>query len=267
WAWIFIWIFHKLNAVFLLINNINSLSVTAKISFSTTTTSSPAAVSFTTGDVSGSSQGSTSVSFTQKFSSDDVKTVTASVPLNHVTSTGSHLSASDNWQTSVSRDSTGESSHTTSEATNTTDWISVSNTTENSTSFNGTGSSDSNMRRGSQGNASLLVLLVTCLIFGLLVVVIFFAIKLRRAHMAWKRENEDSVPSEESSKSKSSQEEKGFPGQRKRALNTAFTQYVNEKPTTITIIAPPESVNKEQTLQPQTSTQTSATNDIKETSL
>lgn len=37
------------------------------------------------------------------------------------------------------------------------------------------------------GSSSLLVFLVTCLIFGLLVVVIFFAIKLRRAHITWKR--------------------------------------------------------------------------------
>lgn len=38
-------------------------------------------------------------------------------------------------------------------------------------------------------SSPLLVLLVTCLILCLLIVVIFFAIKLRRAHLAWKRGN------------------------------------------------------------------------------
>ena len=39
-----------------------------------------------------------------------------------------------------------------------------------------------------KGNgSSVLVFLVTCLIFSLLVVVIFFVIKLRRAHILWKR--------------------------------------------------------------------------------
>ncbi|KAM6907534.1 cytotoxic and regulatory T-cell molecule [Xenentodon cancila] len=67
-----------------------------------------------------------------------------------------------------------------------------------------------------QGNSSLLVLLVTCLVVCLLVVVMFFAIKLRRAHIAWKKENEESAPSEESNKSKSTQDEKNPQGQNQK---------------------------------------------------
>lgn len=44
-----------------------------------------------------------------------------------------------------------------------------------------------------EGNQSLLVFLVTCLIVALLVVVIFFGIKLRRAHIIWKRGKQRSV--------------------------------------------------------------------------
>ncbi|KAJ4929855.1 hypothetical protein JOQ06_018876 [Pogonophryne albipinna] len=124
------------------------------------------------------------------------------------------------------------------------------------------------------GGSSLLVFLVTCLIFGLLVVVIFFAIKLRRAHITWKRENEDSDPSEESSKSKSSQEERNSQGQRRRGFfNTAFTQYVVEKPTVITSVtntaamAEAEGASKEKNFQHPTPGQTSTKCDIKETEL
>ncbi|KAI4814258.1 hypothetical protein KUCAC02_003460, partial [Chaenocephalus aceratus] len=79
-----------------------------------------------------------------------------------------------------------------------TSWTSVSETTE-ITSNNHTEGKETdilNDPRMRTGGSSLLVFLVTCLIFGLLVVVIFFTIKLRRAHITWKRENEDSDPSE-----------------------------------------------------------------------
>ncbi|XP_023260658.1 cytotoxic and regulatory T-cell molecule isoform X3 [Seriola lalandi dorsalis] len=199
------------------------------------------------------------------FSSNEPKTVTASTrfPVDPVTSSNSHLSASG--------------------------WTSVSETTEeiissNSTERNRTGFgeqrptfcpipgtiNDTRMQTEVEGSSSLLVFLVTCLIFGLLVVVIFFAIKLRRAHITWKRENEESDPSEESSKSKSSHEERNSQGQRRRGLfNMAFTKYVVEEPTGITSVintgamAASENVYKEQTSQPQTS----AKCDIKETEL
>uniref|UniRef100_A0A668TFU0 Ig-like domain-containing protein n=1 Tax=Oreochromis aureus TaxID=47969 RepID=A0A668TFU0_OREAU len=116
-----------------------------------------------------------------------------------------------------------------------------------------------NMHRKDQGNSSLLVLLVTCLICGLLVVVIFFAIKLRRAHIAWKRENEDSNPSEESSKSKSSHEEKTSQAQRRRGLfNTAFTQYVVEEPAKTMTSVQNTAVITATTSQHQTTAQTLA---------
>ncbi|XP_044078620.1 cytotoxic and regulatory T-cell molecule isoform X2 [Siniperca chuatsi] len=198
-------------------------------------------------------------------------TVTASTgfPLNHVTATGSHLSISG---------STRRRNDTISNATSTTGWT-VSETKEditfyNHTEGNRTGSFNDPKMQTETESSSLLVLLVTCLIFGLLVVVIFFAIKLRRAHITWKRENEDSDPSEDSSKSKSSQEERNSQGQRRRGLvNTAFTQYVVEEPTVITSVintaamAAAESVNKEQTSQPQAPGLTSAKCDIKETEL
>ncbi|XP_068577366.1 cytotoxic and regulatory T-cell molecule isoform X2 [Cebidichthys violaceus] len=218
----------------------------------------------------------------QLFSSYEPKTVTAPSgrPLVPVTSTLSHLSTSDDSTTSIVSGSTGRRNDIVSNATSTTGWKSVSETMEditsnNSTDGNRTGSfNDPKMRTGTGGSSSLLVFLVTCLIFGLLVVVIFFAIKLRRAHIAWKRENEDTDPSEESSKSKSSQEERNAQGQRRRGLfNTAFTQYVVEKPTVISSVintnamAAAESVNKEQPSQPQTPGQTSAKCDIKETEL
>ncbi|XP_074467101.1 cytotoxic and regulatory T-cell molecule isoform X1 [Sebastes fasciatus] len=194
---------------------------------------------------------------------------------NMVTSSGLPLNTSDDSTTSVLSGSTRRRNDTISNTTSTTDWASVSEPTEtisNHTEGNGTGSSnDPNTQRGSEGSSSLLVFLVTFLIFCLLVVVIFFAIKLRRAHMAWKRENEDSVPSEESSKSKSSQEERNAQGQRRRGLfHTAFTQYVVEKPAVITSVintAATERENIEQTSQPQTLEQTLVRSDIKETEL
>ncbi|XP_014824361.1 PREDICTED: cytotoxic and regulatory T-cell molecule isoform X3 [Poecilia mexicana] len=131
---------------------------------------------------------------------------------------------------------------------------------------------DPDKRTERKQGSSLLVLLVTCLIFGLLVVVIFFAIKLRRAHIAWKKENEDSDPSETSSKSKSSQEEKNSQGQRRRGLfNTVFAQYVVEDPAVITSVTNPnamtrkESATIEQTSQSQM--QAAVRSNIKETSL
>ncbi|XP_018546813.1 cytotoxic and regulatory T-cell molecule isoform X2 [Lates calcarifer] len=155
-------------------------------------------------------------------------------------------------------------------------WTFVSETTgelsHNTTEGNRTGNvNDPRIQTGSRGSSSLLVFLVTFLIFCLLVVVIFFAIKLRRAHMAWKRENEDSDPSEESSKSKSSQEEKNVQGQRRRGLfNTAFTQYIVEEPAVITSVINTTAVeveNEKQISQPQALAHTSAKCDIKETEL
>lgn len=38
-----------------------------------------------------------------------------------------------------------------------------------------------------KGNSQLLVLLVTCLIISLFVVLAFFLVRLRKAHIAWKK--------------------------------------------------------------------------------
>uniref|UniRef100_A0A0F8ACX7 Cytotoxic and regulatory T-cell molecule n=1 Tax=Larimichthys crocea TaxID=215358 RepID=A0A0F8ACX7_LARCR len=210
----------------------------------------------------------------QPSSSNEPQTVAATTgfPLNNVTSTSSRLSTSDNSSTSELPGSTRGINDTISNAT--TDWTSITETTEitssNRTEGNITGSFNDRNKQKKKGGGSLLVSLVTFLIFCLLVVVIFFAIKLRRAHLAWKRENEDSNPSEESSKSKSSQEEKNSQGQRRRGIfNTAFTQYVVEESPAITSVvntaamATAETVNEVQTSQPDTAAKCS----IKETEL
>lgn len=95
----------------LIINNVNPLSVTATIPVRTTTTSSPKSQTqrstevqrTTTRDVDGpsseSSRKSSTVPSNQSFSSNEPKKVTAptGLPLNPVTSTGSHLSISGEW--------------------------------------------------------------------------------------------------------------------------------------------------------------------------
>uniref|UniRef100_A0A673YVP0 Cytotoxic and regulatory T-cell molecule-like n=1 Tax=Salmo trutta TaxID=8032 RepID=A0A673YVP0_SALTR len=90
---------------------------------------------------------------------------------------------------------------------------------------------DTETQKGTGGSALLLIFLVTCLILGLLVIVSLFVIKLRRAHILWKKENEDSDQSVESNKSKSSNEEKQSRGRRGNGLfNIRFTKYVVEEP-------------------------------------
>uniref|UniRef100_A0A3B5LFB5 Ig-like domain-containing protein n=1 Tax=Xiphophorus couchianus TaxID=32473 RepID=A0A3B5LFB5_9TELE len=118
-------------------------------------------------------------------------------------------------------------------------------------------------------SSSLLVLLVTCLIFALLVVVIFFAIKLRRAHIAWKKG--DMVLSLSLflilKKSLIVKFSVYFTG----LFNTVFAQYVVEDPAAITSVTNPnamtrkESATIEQTSQSQT--QAAVRSNIKETSL
>ncbi|KAK3522022.1 hypothetical protein QTP70_021387 [Hemibagrus guttatus] len=81
--------------------------------------------------------------------------------------------------------------------------------TSNKSLSNSTGNDDTHFdTRIKKGNSALLVLLVTCLIICLVVVLAFFLVRLRKAHIAWKKENEESDQSVESSKSKSSSEEK-----------------------------------------------------------
>ncbi|XP_017294437.1 cytotoxic and regulatory T-cell molecule [Kryptolebias marmoratus] len=151
------------------------------------------------------------------------------------------------------------------QTTNTTDETTQDITFYNTTGRNLTEISGLDQQIGAERNSHLLVLLVTSLIFGLLVVVIFFAIKLRRAHLAWKRENEESDPSEESSKSKSSQEDKNSQGHRRRGLfSTAFTQYVVEEPTGITSVVNTNALAPKEQM---SSSQTPVKCDIKETSL
>ncbi|XP_067350925.1 cytotoxic and regulatory T-cell molecule isoform X1 [Channa argus] len=229
---------------------------------------------FTTTDVTGTSQSSATLTVVPTK-----KPETFPSPSNHVTSTDSHPTTNSSIKGGNDSISNGSS---------TTGWTSLSATTEETTSFNitdrnTTGNIDGTWKQiKGEGSASLLVFLVTCLIFCLLVVVIFFAIKLRRAHIIWKRvfivtENEESDPSEESSKSKSSQEEKNSQAQRRRGLfNTAFTKYVVEEPTMVTSVintgamASTGSVNKGQTSQPETTSQITAkcqVQHIKETEL
>ncbi|KAM4726207.1 cytotoxic and regulatory T-cell molecule [Anableps anableps] len=228
----------------------------------------PPATRFGTTNIKGPSLEWSSSSPSKMLPSSDPKTFTVT-PAPPATSVHSHLYTSEGLLKSTLPDLIWND--TTSETTNTTG-LQEDITLYNRTERNMTGFIDSNKRTGTKQNSSLLVLLVTCLIFALLVVVIFFAIKLRRAHIAWKRENEDSDPSENSSKSKSSQEEKNSQGQSRRGLfNTVFAHYVVEDPTAITSVTnpnamtPKESATIEQTSQSQM--QTAVRSDIKETSL
>ncbi|XP_075875900.1 cytotoxic and regulatory T-cell molecule [Nelusetta ayraudi] len=143
--------------------------------------------------------------------------------------------------------------------TDTTGGTSFNETTEEPMPYNNTGPpNDLNRREGGPRGSGMLIFMVTCLILCLMVVVIFIAIKLRKAHIAWKKENEDSIPSVESSKSKSSQDESASQGQRRRGiLNTAFAHYAVEQQMATSVIntaamAAPSSPIKEPTSSPQT---------------
>ncbi|XP_056450616.1 cytotoxic and regulatory T-cell molecule isoform X2 [Gadus chalcogrammus] len=126
-------------------------------------------------------------------------------------------------------------------------------TSHNSTEGNRTKGNLEEMekRSGEKANGTLLIFLVTCLIVALSVVVLFLAIKLRRAHIHWKRENEDSDPSIESNKSKSSDEERWWMGQKCRGIfNIAFTKYVTEEPTGVSIVTTPDAMPTKVNLPP-----------------
>ncbi|XP_034088834.1 cytotoxic and regulatory T-cell molecule isoform X1 [Gymnodraco acuticeps] len=244
----------------------NATSATATMSRHTTSTRSPTAWPL----------GSTEAQRTRHITTRDLKGPSSEGPAELGPST--QLFSSSEPETVTSALNLASSKHSTLSNTS---WTSVSETTEITSNNHTEGSKTDilNDPRMRTGGSSLLVFLVTCLIFGLLVVVIFFAIKLRRAHITWKRvfivtENEDSDPSEESSKSKSSQEERNSQGQRRRGFfNTAFTQYVVEKPTVITSVtntaamAEAEGASKEKNFQHPTPGQTSTKCDIKETEL
>ncbi|XP_062341063.1 cytotoxic and regulatory T-cell molecule isoform X2 [Osmerus eperlanus] len=145
-------------------------------------------------------------------------------------STGSYVSTHNTTQSESEFTSQNDTS---SYSANMKGFLPASETTQN-TFPNGTGGNTSiergfdgvNRQTGKEGSTPLLVLLVTCLIFGLLVVVTFFGIRLRRAHIIWKKENEDSDQSVNSTKSKSSHEEKHTQNRRHRGLfNIGFTKY------------------------------------------
>ncbi|XP_048872390.1 cytotoxic and regulatory T-cell molecule [Brienomyrus brachyistius] len=82
--------------------------------------------------------------------------------------------------------------------------------------------------RRREKRSPLLIFLVTCLIVALMVVMIFFGIKLRKQCVLWKKENEDTDQSLESSKSKSSHEERQSQEKKGHALHNTYTKYVGE---------------------------------------
>ncbi|XP_051766909.1 cytotoxic and regulatory T-cell molecule isoform X2 [Ctenopharyngodon idella] len=104
--------------------------------------------------------------------------------------------------------------------------------TKNGTNSQDLGIGDKDKQINHKESSPLLILLVTSLIIALLIVVSFFVIRLRRAHIAWKKENEESEQSVESSKSKSSHEEKQSQERRRQGFwNSNFTEYrVEETP-------------------------------------
>ncbi|XP_060751558.1 cytotoxic and regulatory T-cell molecule [Tachysurus vachellii] len=126
----------------------------------------------------------------------------------------------------LSNTTENETNQTISETTDGT----PSNTSIKSSS-NNTGNDHTRLNtRIERGNSPLLVLLVTCLIICLFVVLAFFLVRLRKAHVAWKKENEESDQSVESSRSKSSSEEKQKQQQRGQGFcNTSFTKYKAEE--------------------------------------
>ncbi|KAM9788996.1 cytotoxic and regulatory T-cell molecule [Neosynchiropus ocellatus] len=146
---------------------------------------------------------------------------------------------------------------------NTTDQTFVSETTNR---WNVTGQANDSGSRDHQQkhavptkNSPLLIFLVTCLLLALLVTIVFIAFKLRRAHITWKRENDLSNPSEESSKSKSSQEEKNPQNIRQKGpYNTPFTLYRVECPSvpTVTEVTETEEENNAATNTPTSTKET-----------
>ncbi|XP_072514157.1 cytotoxic and regulatory T-cell molecule isoform X2 [Salminus brasiliensis] len=151
---------------------------------------------------------------------------TTEEPKTNVSTTSSNSTKVNETTESISE--TTEGSPVNTSAVSTTETDSFNNTS-------GVGSEDegiSERKQKEKGNSVLLVLLVTCLIFCLVVVIAFFLVRLRKAHLAWKQENEEFDQSVESSKSKSSNEEKQKQNQPQRVQgfwNTSFTKYKVEE--------------------------------------
>uniref|UniRef100_A0A8C6S364 Uncharacterized protein n=1 Tax=Neogobius melanostomus TaxID=47308 RepID=A0A8C6S364_9GOBI len=190
---------------------------------------------FSTGRFSTTEKEDSEFSTTANFSTRGAKySATTSLPFN------TSQSNSSDGSTVVLPDATTQNQ--TSRSWNTTDLT----TTQTDISFNETkrNSTDNNVEKQTinEGSASALIFLVTCLIIGLVVVLIFIFIKLRRAHIAWKRENDDSnQTSETSGKSKSSQEDKN--GKKRRGFfNTGITHYVVQEPAVITSVTNPHAM-------------------------
>ncbi|XP_060764547.1 cytotoxic and regulatory T-cell molecule [Neoarius graeffei] len=156
-----------------------------------------------------------STSFTDSHSESETTTYSNTTAVNETTE-GTSSNGSTDILSNVTVNETTDSISETTEGINTT--INSSNNT--------TGSDNSHVetRSSKTGNSTLLVLLVTCLIICLFIVLAFFLVRLRKAHISWKKENEESDQSVESSKSKSSSEEKQK--QRRQGFwNTSFTKY------------------------------------------
>uniref|UniRef100_A0A8C1IMW4 Ig-like domain-containing protein n=1 Tax=Cyprinus carpio TaxID=7962 RepID=A0A8C1IMW4_CYPCA len=118
---------------------------------------------------------------------------------------------------------------------------------------NDTNLQDFGKRQDLKESSPLLILLVTSLVICLLIVVIFLLFRLRKAHLAWKKENEESDQSVESSKSKSSHEEKQSQERGRQGFwNTNFTEYKLEEP-------PQNTATAEATVDVITETQDSST--------
>ncbi|MCI4388293.1 hypothetical protein PGIGA_G00084000 [Pangasianodon gigas] len=135
---------------------------------------------------------------------------------------------SSNGSTNVLSNTTAN--ETTESIFETTEGTPLNTSIDSSSNTTGNDSRHNDKRSSERGNSALLVLLVTCLIICLFVVLAFFLVRLRKAHIAWKKENEESDQSVESSKSKSSNEEKQKQQQRGRGFwNTSFTKYKAEE--------------------------------------
>ncbi|KAI4895928.1 hypothetical protein NFI96_031272 [Prochilodus magdalenae] len=170
------------------------------------------------------------------------KVVTPTLVPQFSSTTFSGSSYSGSETTDVQQTDVNSTSYNSTNANDTTEFIfettegtSLNITTDSPNSTSGAENVNESSRekiQNKKGNSALLVMLVTCLIFALIVVLAFFLLRLRKAHLAWKQENEENDQSVESSKSKSSNEEKQRQNQQQRGRglwNTSFTKYKVEE--------------------------------------
>ncbi|XP_052464019.1 cytotoxic and regulatory T-cell molecule isoform X1 [Carassius gibelio] len=179
----------------------------------------------------------TSYSSTRDELKTDLMITTTSAPVFSGTAHVELSSISESTEVFPTRDSTTSNTIQVEEystATNislTTHNINSSSSPVESLTTNDTGSQVFDEQQGLNEGSPLLILLVTSLVICLLTVVSFLLFRMRKAQLAWKKENEESNQSVESSISKYSHEEKqSQEGSKSGFWNSNFTEYKLEEP-------------------------------------